>query len=110
MSRLTLRLPTSLHRQLESLAKAEGVSLNQYIVYVLTSKTSVATSIRYHDDTEIESQKARFDALLQRLGKASAAEIDAVLSRREKVAPDEGLTSEIRERLERKLAEARDRK
>ena len=32
MSRLTLRLPDSLHRQLEELASNEEVSLNQYIV------------------------------------------------------------------------------
>jgi predicted HicB family RNase H-like nuclease len=33
MSRLTLRLPETLHRQLAAQAKREGVSLNQYVVY-----------------------------------------------------------------------------
>lgn len=33
MSRLTLRLPESLHQQLSYQASQEGVSLNQYIVY-----------------------------------------------------------------------------
>ena len=32
MSRLTLRLPETLHNQLSTLAGAESVSLNQYIV------------------------------------------------------------------------------
>ena len=35
MSRLTLRLPETLHKQLTRLADGEGVSLNQYIVYAL---------------------------------------------------------------------------
>ena len=31
MSRLTLRLPETLHQQLVYLAESEGVSLNQYV-------------------------------------------------------------------------------
>ena len=34
MSRLTLRLPETLHQQLANLAEREGISLNQYIVYM----------------------------------------------------------------------------
>ena len=40
MSRLTLRLPDTLHQQLIHLAESEGVSLNQYIVYALTRQSS----------------------------------------------------------------------
>jgi hypothetical protein len=35
--KLVLRLPRSLHRSLKEAAKLEGVSLNQYIVYKLSS-------------------------------------------------------------------------
>ena len=38
MGKFTLRLPKSLHNELENIAKDEGVSLNQYIVYVLAQK------------------------------------------------------------------------
>ena len=40
MSRLTLRLPETLHQQLCHLAEDEGVSLNQYIVYALTRQVA----------------------------------------------------------------------
>jgi predicted HicB family RNase H-like nuclease len=40
MSRLTLRLPETLHQQLAHLADSEGVSLNQYIVYALARQTN----------------------------------------------------------------------
>lgn len=42
MARLTVRLPSTLHKQLTTLAKAEGVSLNQYIVYALARHTATA--------------------------------------------------------------------
>jgi uncharacterized protein (DUF1778 family) len=45
MARLTLRLPSSLHDQLVALAKAEGVSLNQYIVYSLSRQAASASAI-----------------------------------------------------------------
>jgi len=41
MSRLTVRLPNALHIQLDKLARAEGVSLNQYIVYALTRQATI---------------------------------------------------------------------
>lgn len=48
MSRLTVRLPNMLHAQLDALARGEGVSLNQYIVYALTRQ---ATLDQAHHDT-----------------------------------------------------------
>lgn len=41
MGRLTLRLPDALHTQLETLARSEGVSLNQYLVYALTRQATL---------------------------------------------------------------------
>ncbi|MGQ9498402.1 MAG: type II toxin-antitoxin system HicB family antitoxin [Desulfotomaculales bacterium] len=38
--RFVVRLPKSLHRQLARLAEAEGVSLNQYVVYLLSVNAS----------------------------------------------------------------------
>ena len=41
MGRLTVRLPEALHQQLEILARDEGVSLNQYLVYALTRQATL---------------------------------------------------------------------
>ena len=51
MSRLTLRLPETLHQQLAKLAEGEGVSLNQYIVYALTRQATLAYGIQAVPDT-----------------------------------------------------------
>jgi predicted HicB family RNase H-like nuclease len=45
MSRLTLRLPETLHRQLATQAQREGVSLNQYIVYALTRQLTQSHTV-----------------------------------------------------------------
>ena len=54
MSRLTLRLPESLHQNLVQQAKAEGASLNQMIVYLLTRMTSGA---------DLDQQRRVFEGL-----------------------------------------------
>ncbi len=63
MSRLTLRLPDSLHQNLEQQAEAEGVSLNQMIVYLLTRMTSGA---------DLDEQRRAFDELINRHPEAEA--------------------------------------
>lgn len=57
MSRLTLRLPESLHQTLAQQAKDEGVSLNQMIVYLLARVTAV------HD---LGQQRLSFQNLLEK--------------------------------------------
>ncbi len=75
MSRLTLRLPDPLHKNLAAMAQAEGVSLNHYIVYSLT-KTVAALNL--------EQQRADFERLTSRYPKEEAeAALREVLSARE---------------------------
>ena len=50
--KFTLRLPRSLHRQLAREAEAEGVSLNQYILYLLGAGRSSQYQGRKSDDGE----------------------------------------------------------
>jgi antitoxin HicB len=46
--KFNLRLPRSLHRHLAEAAEADGVSLNQYVVMLLTRGVTVATLSRTH--------------------------------------------------------------
>lgn len=75
MSRMTLRLPESLHRLLAEQAKREGVSLNQYLVYSLTRLVSVE---------DLNEQIETFKALLSRFPKDEAeASLQELLAARE---------------------------
>ncbi len=106
MSRLTVRLPDTLHRQLESLAKREHVSLNQYIVYALTQQTALTHTVQAIPEDAVTRQKEDFTALLQHLGKASFDEIKKELAKREKTDPEPGLKPEAVERLRTRIADA----
>ena len=78
MSRLTLRLPNSLHEQLKEAAKREGVSLNQYVVYTLAQN---APGSERPGETA-KAQAAAFHSYLERTPKASEAELRAFLEAR----------------------------
>ncbi|MEA5465242.1 YlcI/YnfO family protein [Leptothoe sp. PORK10 BA2] len=106
MSRLTLRLPETLHQQLANLAEGEGVSLNQYIVYALTRQVTLSYVVDSVPKEEIQEQKLSFNSLLQELGKASSAEITTALAEREMVPPDKELDSNAVAVLQKKIQDA----
>jgi len=106
MGRLTLRLPESLHRQLESQARQEKVSLNQYLVYALTRHVAMAYMVTPMPEGAVQQQREAFAALLETLGQASVAETRRVLAEREQVAPESELNPEAVARLRRRSADA----
>ena len=99
MSQLTVSLPDPLHHQLMTLANYMGVSLNQYLVSVLTRQTTTAYTVQLIPQATLAQQRAAFDTLLQRLGTASPEEIQAVLAEREPVEPEAELSAEMIERF-----------
>ena len=106
MSRLTLRLPETLHQQLIHLAEGEGVSLNQYIVYALTRQVALAYAVRTVPKEEANQQKQSFKALLQELGEASSTQIERALAEREIVQPEEELSPEIINPIQQQIGNA----
>jgi len=110
MSRLTLRLPDSLHQQLEQMAENEQVSLNQYIVYALTRQLTLAYNVQSVPEKVIAEERAAYSALLQSLGRASFDEIQQALAAREAVEPESGLTPEVVENLRAKIASRKKRR
>ncbi|MEW5871608.1 MAG: toxin-antitoxin system HicB family antitoxin [Chloroflexota bacterium] len=103
MAQLTLRLPETLHRQLESLAASEAISLNQYIVYALTRWATLAYTVQALPENAIREQRAAYAALLQSLGQASFDKIEDALRERTPVEAEEGLTPEILQQLSQRL-------
>ncbi len=103
MGRLTVRLPSTLHRQLTRLASSEGVSLNQYIVYALTRQSSRAYTVRQLPEAEVEQQRASFEKLVGSLGEASEEEIERVLAEREIVEPESELEKEAIAQLKNQM-------
>ena len=114
MGRFTLRLPRSLHRELEEMAGYEGVSLNQYIVYALTQqvtteklKQRVLPDVRPVTLAEVVEQYVAFERLKTGLGEAGTeAEIQQYLSEREEVEPEAEIEPEAIRRFEERISRA----
>ncbi|MEL6606296.1 MAG: YlcI/YnfO family protein [Cyanobacteria bacterium J06614_10] len=106
MSRLTLRLPETLHQQLTNLAEGEGVSLNQYIVYALTRQVTLAYSVSEVPKEEVQQQELLFQALIQDLGKVASSKIATVLSERKTVPLEKELDSNTVALLQQRIQDA----
>lgn len=108
MARFTLRLPETLHQELESRAEREQVSLNQYIVYTLARHVAATYTVQVLPEEHLREQRQRYDALLENLGRPALEATRAFLADREAGEPEEGLTPEIVERLRRRIDAQKD--
>ncbi len=108
MARLSLRLPDTLHQRLTLQARQEGVSLNQFLVFLLAERSRPAYSVVPADKTP-EEQQAAFARLRAELGSTSDEEVWKILDEREPAAPevDEGWTPELRQALEERIRASR---
>lgn len=106
MGRFTLRLPKTLHNELEFRAQNEGVSLNQYIVYALTRQVTSTYTIQVMPEENINKQKESFEKILESLGDSSISATKAFLAEREIGEPEDGLTADMIMRLKEKIEKA----
>jgi hypothetical protein len=104
MGRFTLRLPETLHSELEQRAQQEGVSLNHYIIYALTRQVASTYTIQVLPETHVQEQRAHYDALLANLSASSLSATRKFLAEREAVAPEPELTEAMVARLKGKIA------
>jgi hypothetical protein len=89
MGRFTVRLPASLHGLLEQRAQEEGVSLNQYIIYALTRQVAPLYTVQPVPEQQVQEQRQRFAALLERLGPPDRATAAQFLAEREPAPPED---------------------
>ncbi|WP_456417583.1 DUF6290 family protein [Thiolapillus sp.] len=64
MSTLSLRLPDSLHQEIKSLAKNEGISINQFISSAVAEKMSALLTEKYlRQRAKKGNQRSFFEAM-----------------------------------------------
>ena len=71
MSTLSVRLPTSIHRQLRELAQKEGVSINQLITTAVAEKMAALLTVDYLQERAGRGSRSRFDAALRKVASRS---------------------------------------
>ncbi|NHZ71638.1 MAG: toxin-antitoxin system HicB family antitoxin [Aquificales bacterium] len=64
MTALTIRLPNSLHKEIKYLAKAEGVSINQFLTLAAAEKISALRTVDYLRQEAEKGSRADFEAFL----------------------------------------------
>jgi post-segregation antitoxin (ccd killing protein) len=75
MSTLSVRLPTSIHRQLRELAQKKGVSINQLITTAVAEKMAALLTLDYLEERAARGSRKRFDAVLRKVpARAPASE------------------------------------
>lgn len=66
MIRVSLRLPSSLHRGVKQLAEREGVSMNRIIATAVAEKLSVLMTEDYLAERAARGSRERFEAVLRK--------------------------------------------
>ncbi len=67
MSALSLRLPESIHRHIKEVAKAEGVSINQFISSAVSEKISALMTEDYLKNRAKRAKKGSFRKILAKV-------------------------------------------
>ncbi len=78
MSTLSLRLPESLHRQIRTLAKREGVSINQFLATAASEKIAALMTEEYLEKRAKRGSRKKFRAVLAKVPDTEPVSEDAL--------------------------------
>ena len=67
MSTLTIRLPESLHAKIKELAKAEGISINQFLVVAAAEKMSALLTEDFLANEAKQGRRQNFESFLAKV-------------------------------------------
>ena len=66
MSALSLRLPKSMYNQLKEIAKAEGVSMNQFVTLAIAEKIATLNTVDYLEERAKRGSREKLLAVLDK--------------------------------------------
>jgi len=76
MSTLTLQLPESLHAKIEELAKAEGISVNQFLATAAAEKMAALLTQDYLQREAAQAKREDFEKVLNAVPDVEPEEYD----------------------------------
>lgn len=68
MSTISLRLPESLHRKVRELAKADDISINQFITTALAEKMAALLTAEYLEQRASRGDRSKFERAMAKVG------------------------------------------
>jgi len=76
MSVLSLRLPKTMYTQLKEAAKAEGISMNQFIMLAVAEKIATLSTMNYLEERAKRGSREKFLAALEKAPDVEPEEYD----------------------------------
>ena len=76
MNVLSLRLPKTMYNQLRQAAKAEGISMNQFIMLAVAEKIATLSTMDYLEERAKRGSREKFLAVLERAPDVEPEEYD----------------------------------
>lgn len=76
MSTLSLRLPDSLHQEVKSLARKEGMSINQFISSAVAEKMSALLTESYLKERALKGSKSAFLEVMSKVPDVDSSDRD----------------------------------
>jgi len=76
MSTLSLRLPDSLHEEVKSLAKVEGISINQFVSSAVAEKMSALLTEKYLRKRASQGNEEAFFSAMDKVPDVEPGEAD----------------------------------
>lgn len=98
MNQMTLNLPTSLVAKLAHLAKLNGVSVEEYAVFTLTERATLATHLQRVPDSERTSQLNKLNSAINELGLADDAAFSQWFEEAEEAVDDPEFTPSLQKK------------
>jgi len=78
MSTLSLRLPDSVHEKIKEFAKAEGISINQFIASAALEKLGAFATLEYLEKRARRASDSKFHASLLAIPDVEPEEHDVI--------------------------------
>ena len=76
MTALSLRLPESMYNQLREVAKAEGVSMNQFVALAIAEKMATLATLDYLEGSAKRGSREKLLAVLEKAPDVEPEECD----------------------------------
>jgi uncharacterized protein (DUF1778 family) len=76
MNVLSLRLPKTMYNQLRQAAKAEGISMNQFIMLAVAEKIATLSTMDYLEERAKRGSREKFLAVLEKAPDVEPEEYD----------------------------------
>ncbi len=76
MNVLSLRLPKTMYNQLRTAAKAEGISMNQFIMLAVGEKIATLSTMNYLEERAERGSREKFLAVLAKAPDVEPEEYD----------------------------------